>query len=96
MLKSTSGRKKYTTAGCGGCDKYELCPELWTCDNVYSYLYLQKDAEGYFEEHGHLMGTPQVLTGVGQLETAAKGETSIELHPTLQHHLSDILVQCPT
>ena len=29
------------------------------------------------------MGTPQVLTGVGQLETAAKGETSIELHPTL-------------
>ena len=25
MLKSTPARKKYTTAGCGGCDKYELC-----------------------------------------------------------------------
>ena len=24
MLKSTPARKKYTTAGCGGCDKYEL------------------------------------------------------------------------
>ena len=27
MLKSTPARKKYTTAGCGGCDKYELCPK---------------------------------------------------------------------
>ena len=27
MLKSTPARKKYTTAGCGGCDKYEL----WAC-----------------------------------------------------------------
>ena len=25
MLKSTPARKKYTTASCGGCDKYELC-----------------------------------------------------------------------
>ena len=34
MLKSTPARKKYTTAGCGGWDKYEL----WECylfDDVY-------------------------------------------------------------
>ena len=28
MLKSTPARKKYTTAGCGSCDKYELCSRL--------------------------------------------------------------------
>ena len=25
ILKSTPAQKKYTTVGCGGCDKYELC-----------------------------------------------------------------------
>ena len=25
MLKSTPAQKKYTTAGFGGCDQYELC-----------------------------------------------------------------------
>ena len=30
MLKSTPARKKYTTAGCGGCDKYELCIQKQT------------------------------------------------------------------
>ena len=27
MLERTQTRKKYTTAGCGGCDLYELCEE---------------------------------------------------------------------
>ena len=30
ILKSTPAEKKYTTAGCGGCDKYELWPTA-TC-----------------------------------------------------------------
>ena len=30
ILKSTPPQKKYTTVGCGGCDKYELCPHPHT------------------------------------------------------------------
>ena len=40
LLKSTLARKKYTTAGCGSCDLYELCPtpsSLNYCEIVHRY-----------------------------------------------------------
>ena len=38
MLKSTLARKKYTTAGCGGCDKYELCVDFRFYYRIFQVL----------------------------------------------------------
>ena len=38
ILKSTPAQKKYTTVGCGGCDKYELCLYVHNNENEHNLL----------------------------------------------------------
>ena len=45
MLKSTPARKNYTTAGCGGCDKYELWSHMTMVMIIFDHFYGDDDEE---------------------------------------------------
>ena len=43
--KGTPAWKRYTTAGCGGCDNYEVCIQVPTCSPVHSWGIISFDQE---------------------------------------------------
>ena len=50
ILKSTPPQKKYTTVGCGGCDKYELLDRVWMKKNLIEVIHEVKSQSGNDEQ----------------------------------------------